>query len=95
MVTGQLSHLERLHHRLREEQERQRQEREQQDSSSPPQQEVESMSRPDPVPQLEAPPAPPQGIVATRGAIGGAAGGDPDGDNDSGSSDHSTELFEE
>jgi hypothetical protein len=32
-VTGQSSHLERLHHRLHEEQERRRQELEQQDSS--------------------------------------------------------------
>jgi hypothetical protein len=35
-VSGQSSHLERLHHRLREEQERPRQQREQQGSSSPP-----------------------------------------------------------
>jgi hypothetical protein len=33
LVTGQSSHLERLHHRLYEEQERQRQELEQQGSS--------------------------------------------------------------
>jgi hypothetical protein len=45
-VSGQSSHLERLHHRLREEQERQRQHREQQGSSSPPEQEVESVRRP-------------------------------------------------
>jgi hypothetical protein len=32
-VTGQYSHLERLHHRLHEEQERRRQEQEQQGSS--------------------------------------------------------------
>jgi hypothetical protein len=38
-VTGQLSQLERLHHRLR-------QEKEQQDSSSLPQQKVESVRRP-------------------------------------------------
>jgi hypothetical protein len=36
-VTSQSSHLERLHHRLHEEQERQRQELEQQGSSSSPQ----------------------------------------------------------
>jgi hypothetical protein len=59
-VSGQSSHLERLHHRLHEEQERQRQQGEQQGSSSPPEQEVESVRRRSPVPQLEAPPAPPQ-----------------------------------
>jgi hypothetical protein len=58
-VAGQSSHLERQHHRLHEEQERRRQEREQQDSSSPPPQELEFMRRPSPVPQPEAPPAPP------------------------------------
>jgi hypothetical protein len=42
-VTGQSSHLERLHHRVHEEQERRRQELEQQGSSSPLQQGVESM----------------------------------------------------
>jgi hypothetical protein len=36
-VTGQSSHLDRLHHRLHEEQERRRQELEQQGSSSSPQ----------------------------------------------------------
>ena len=43
-VAGQSSHLERLHHRLHEEQERRRQEQEQeqQDSSPSPQREVES-----------------------------------------------------
>jgi hypothetical protein len=45
-VSGQSSHLERLHHRLREEQEHRRQHREQQGSSSAPQQEVESVRRP-------------------------------------------------
>jgi hypothetical protein len=40
------------------------------------------------VPQLEVPPAPPQGTPA--------AGGDPDGDgDDGGSSSHNTELSEE
>jgi hypothetical protein len=42
MVPGQSSHLERLHHRLHEDQERRHQEQEQQDSSPTPQQEVES-----------------------------------------------------
>jgi hypothetical protein len=71
-VPGQPSHLERLHRRLHEEQERQRQEQEQEqhDSSPSPQQEVESGRPPSPTPQLEMPPAPPQGISA--------AGGDPD-----------------
>jgi hypothetical protein len=54
-VSGQSSHLERLHYRLREEQECQRQQREQQGSSSPPEQVVESVRRRSPVPQLEAP----------------------------------------
>jgi hypothetical protein len=54
-MSGQSSHLERLHYRLREEQERQRQHREQQGSSSPLEQEVESVRRRSPVPQLEAP----------------------------------------
>jgi hypothetical protein len=51
-VSGQSSHLERLHHCLREEQERQRHQREQQGSSSSPEQEVESVRRRSPVPQL-------------------------------------------
>jgi hypothetical protein len=55
MVSGQSSHLERLHHRLRKEQERWCQEREQQDSSPLPQQEVESRRHPSSVPQLEVP----------------------------------------
>jgi hypothetical protein len=58
-VPGQSSHLERLHHRLHEEQERQRQEQEQQDSSPSPQQEVVSRRTPSPVPQPDMPPAPP------------------------------------
>jgi hypothetical protein len=91
-MSGQSSHLERLHHRLREEQERQRQQREQQGSSSPPEQEVESVRRRSPVPQLEAPPAPPQDALAVGGATGGGPGGDPDNDDDG--SDHSTESSE-
>jgi hypothetical protein len=50
----------------------------------------ESGRQPSPAPQLEMPPAPPQGIPAT--------GGDPDRDDDDdvgGSSSHSTELSEE
>jgi hypothetical protein len=94
-VSGQSSHLERLHRRLHEEQERRRQEQEQeqeqQDSSHSPQQEVESERPPSPTPQLEMPPAPPQGIPAT--------GGDPDGDGDDddagGSSIHGMERSEE
>jgi hypothetical protein len=39
------------------------------------------------MPQLEVPPAPPQGTPA--------AGGDPDGDDDGGSSSHSTEPSDE
>jgi hypothetical protein len=58
-VSGQSSHLERLHRRLHEEQERRRQEQEQQDSSPLPQREVESERPPSPAPQLEMPPAPP------------------------------------
>jgi hypothetical protein len=54
-VTGQSSHLERLHHRLHEEQEHRRQEREQHDSSPSPQQEVESRRQPSSVHQLEVP----------------------------------------
>jgi hypothetical protein len=42
-MAGQSSHLERLHHRLHEEQERRRQELEQQDSSFSIQQEIESV----------------------------------------------------
>jgi hypothetical protein len=93
MVSGQSSHLERLHRRLHEEQEcrrqEQEQEQEQQDSSPLPQQEVESERPPSPTPQPEMPPAPPQGIPA--------AGGDPDRDKDdaSGSSSHDMELSKE
>jgi hypothetical protein len=92
-VSGQSSHLERLHHRLREEQERQLQQREQQGSSSPPEQEVESVRRRSSVLQLEAPPAPPQDALAVGGATRGGPGGDPVGDDDG--SDHITEPSEE
>jgi hypothetical protein len=87
MVPGQSSHLERLHHRLHEEQECRRQEKEQQDSSPSPQQEVESERPPSPAPQPGMPPAPPQGISA--------AGEDPNGGDDGGSSSHDMELSEE
>jgi hypothetical protein len=90
-VTGQSSHLERLHHRLHEEQERQRQELEQQGSSFSLQQEIESVRSCSPVPPLEAPPAPPLGVPAT----GVAVGGDPDDGGDDSSSSHSTDLLEE
>jgi hypothetical protein len=53
-VSEQLSHLERLHHCLREKQ----------DSSPSPQQEVESRRHPSSVPQLEVPLAPLQGTLA-------------------------------
>jgi hypothetical protein len=88
-VTGQSSHLERLHRCLHEEQEHRRQEQEQQDSPPSPQQEVESGRQPSPPPQPEMPPISPYGIPA--------AGGDPDGDNDdaSGSLSHHTELSEQ
>jgi hypothetical protein len=48
---------------------------------------VESRRHPFSMPQLEVPPAPPQGTPA--------AGGDPDGDDDGGSSSHSMEPSEE
>jgi hypothetical protein len=86
-VTGQSSHLERLHRHLPEEQEHRRQGQEQQDSSPLSQQDVESRRQASPAPQPEMPPAPPQGIPA--------AGGDPGGDDDDdagGSSSHNTEL---
>ena len=90
-VTGQSSHLERLHHRLHEEQERRRQELEQQGSSFSLQQEIESVRSCSPVLPLEAPPAPPLSAPAS----GVAAGGDPnDGGGDS-SSSHITDLSEE
>jgi hypothetical protein len=90
-VTDQSSHLERLHHRLHEEQEHRRQELEQQGSSSSPQQEVESVRSCSPVPPLEAPPAPPLGVPAA----GVAVGGDPDDGGDDSSSSHITDLLEE
>jgi hypothetical protein len=68
-VTGQSSQLERLHHRLHEEQERRRQE--QQGSSFSLQQEIESMRSCSPVLRLEAPPAPPLSAPAPGVAAGG------------------------
>jgi hypothetical protein len=53
-VSGQSSQLERLHHRLHEEQE-QEEDQEQQDSSPSPQREVESERPPFPAPQPEMP----------------------------------------
>jgi hypothetical protein len=92
LVTGQSSHLERLHHRLHEEHEHRCQELGQQGSSFSPQQEVESARHCFLVPPLEAPPAPPLGVPAA----GVAARGDPDdGDNDDSSSSHNTDLLEE
>jgi hypothetical protein len=60
-LSGQSSHMERLHRRLYKEQEhrRQEQEQEQQDSSPSPQQEVESKRLPSLAPQPEMSPAPP------------------------------------
>jgi hypothetical protein len=77
-VTGQSSHLERLHHRLHEEQERRRQE--QQGSSFSLQQEIESVRSCSPAPPLGAP------------APGVAAGGDPDDGGGDDSSSHDTDL---
>jgi hypothetical protein len=85
-VSGQSSHLERLHHRLREEQEHRRQHGAQQGSSSSPQQEVETVRPRSSVAQLEAPLVPPRDVPA----VGGATGGDPDDDD----SAHSTESSE-
>jgi hypothetical protein len=88
----QSSHLERLHHRLHEEQERRHQELEQQGSSSLPQQEVEFVRCCSHVPPLEASPAPPLGAPAA----GRATRGDPrDGDGDNSSSSNNTDLSEE
>jgi hypothetical protein len=87
-VTGQSSHLERLHHRLHEEQKRQRQELEQQGSSFSLQQEIESVRSCSPVLPLEAPPAPPLSAPASGVA---ARGGPDDGGGDS-SSSHDTDL---
>jgi hypothetical protein len=55
------------------------------------QQEVESVRICSPVPLLEAPLAPPQGVPAT----GVAVGGDPDDGGDDSSSSHNTDLLEE
>jgi hypothetical protein len=90
-VTGQSSHLERLHHRLHEEQERRRQELEQQDSSFSLQQEIEFVRSCSHVLPLEAPPAPP----LSAPAAGVAAGGDLDDGGGDSSSSHSTDLSEE
>jgi hypothetical protein len=90
-VTGQSSHLERLHHRLHQEQEHQRQELEQQDSSFLLQQEIEFVRSCSPVLPLEAPPAPP----LSAPAAGVAAAGDPDDGGGDSSSSHITDLSEE
>jgi hypothetical protein len=90
-VTGQFSHLERLYHRLHEEHERRRQELEQQGSSSSPQQVVKSVRSYNPVPPLEAPPAPPLSVPAA----GVDVGGDLDDGGDDSSSSYSTDLLEE
>jgi hypothetical protein len=90
-VTGQSSHLERLHHRLHEEQERRRQELEQQDSSFSLQQEIESVRSCSPVLPLEAPPAPP----LSAPAAGVATGEDLDDGGGDSSSSHDTDLLEE
>jgi hypothetical protein len=87
-VTGQSSHLERLHHRLHEEQEHRQQELEQQGSSFSLQQEIESVRSCYPVLPLEAPPAPP----LSAPAAGVAAGGDPDDGGDDDGSSLSTDL---
>jgi hypothetical protein len=71
-VTGQSSHLERLHHRLHEEQERRRQELEQQGSSFSLQQEIQFVRSCSPVLSLEAPPAPPLSAPAAGVAAGAA-----------------------
>jgi hypothetical protein len=85
-VTSQPSHLERLHHRLHEEQERRRQEQEQHGSSFSLQQEIESVRSYSPVLPLEAPPAPPLSALAP----GVAAGGDPDDKGGDSRSSHNT-----
>jgi hypothetical protein len=87
-VTGQSSHLERLHHHLHEEQEHRRQELEQQGSSFSLQQEIESVRSCSPVLPLEAPPAPPLSALATEVA----ARGDPDDGGGDSSSSFSTDL---
>jgi hypothetical protein len=87
-VTGQSSHLERLHHRLHEEQERRRQEQEQQGSSFLLQQEIESVRSCSPVLPLEAPPAPPLSAPAPVVTVGG----DPDDGGGNSSSSHNTDF---
>jgi hypothetical protein len=87
-VTGQSSHLERLHHCLHEEQEHRRQEQEQQDSSFSLQQEIESVRSCSAVLPLEAPPAPPLSAPAS----GVATEGDPDDGGGDSSSSHDTNL---
>jgi hypothetical protein len=87
-VTGQSSHLERLHHHLHEEQEHRQQELEQQGSSFSLQQEIEFVRSCSPMLPLEAPPAPP----LSAPAIGVAAGGDPDDGGGDDSSSFSTDL---
>jgi hypothetical protein len=86
-VTGQSSHLERLLHRLHEEQERQRQE--QQGSSFSLQQEIESVRSCSPVLPLEAAPTPPLSATST----GVAARRDPDDGGGDNSSSHDTDFF--
>jgi hypothetical protein len=87
-VTGQSSHLERLHHHLPEEQEHRRQEQEQQGSSFSLQQEIESVRSCSPVLPLEVPPAPPLSAPAPEVADGGDL---DDGGGDS-SSSHDTDF---
>jgi hypothetical protein len=86
-VSRESNHLERMHHRLREEQEHRCQERAQPTSSSSPQQEVESGRHPSSVSLLVAPPAPPKGTPAARGEL--------DRDDNGDSSSHNMELSEE
>jgi hypothetical protein len=85
-MAGQSSHLERLYHRLHEEQERRRQE--QQGSSFSLQHEIKSVRSCSPMLPLEAPPAPPLGGPAP----GVAAGGDPDDGGGDDSSSHDTDF---
>jgi hypothetical protein len=87
-VTGQSSHLERLHHRLHEEQEHRRQEQEQQGSSFSLQQKIEFVRSCSLVLPLEAPPAPPLSAPAAEVA----AGGDLDDGGGDSSSSFSTDL---
>jgi hypothetical protein len=90
-VTGQSSHLERLHHHQHEEQERRRHELEQQGSSFSLQQEIESVRSCSPVLPLEAPPAPPLSAPSARVA----AGRDIDDGSGDNSSSHIIDLSEE